>query len=118
MKKQYYEMEQGIDDLFLLKQKTAYEMHISDWSSDVCSSDLPGAPNRASTWAMLMPRLGMAALFSCCTRSTSRTSADAAPARHSRAAADNEIRMRGMTDSPKGSKDECRCVLADYDPGG
>src|SRR3546814_819219 len=29
------------------KQKTAYEMRISDWSSDVCSSDLPGAPERA-----------------------------------------------------------------------
>src|SRR3546814_18427135 len=27
--------------LFLFKQKTAYEMRISDWSSDVCSSDLP-----------------------------------------------------------------------------
>src|SRR3546814_4994479 len=26
--------------LFFFKQKTAYEMHISDWSSDVCSSDL------------------------------------------------------------------------------
>src|SRR3546814_8469847 len=26
--------------LFLFKQKTAYEMRISDWSSDVCSSDL------------------------------------------------------------------------------
>src|SRR3546814_2721232 len=26
---------------FFLKQKTAYEMRISDWSSDVCSSDLP-----------------------------------------------------------------------------
>src|SRR3546814_8619454 len=26
------------------KQKTAYEMRISDWSSDVCSSDLRGAP--------------------------------------------------------------------------
>src|SRR3546814_6997472 len=25
--------------LFVLKQKTAYEMRISDWSSDVCSSD-------------------------------------------------------------------------------
>src|SRR3546814_8800158 len=25
---------------FLYKQKTAYEMRISDWSSDVCSSDL------------------------------------------------------------------------------
>src|SRR3546814_14268831 len=27
---------------FLSKKKTAYEMRISDWSSDVCSSDLPG----------------------------------------------------------------------------
>src|SRR3546814_1195699 len=28
---------------FFFKQKTAYEMRISDWSSDVCSSDLAGA---------------------------------------------------------------------------
>src|SRR3546814_6896454 len=28
--------------IFLFKQKTAYEMRISDWSSDVCSSDLLG----------------------------------------------------------------------------
>src|SRR3546814_8681712 len=27
--------------IVFLKQKTAYEMRISDWSSDVCSSDLP-----------------------------------------------------------------------------
>src|SRR3546814_5198949 len=27
-------------DVFFFKQKTAYEMRISDWSSDVCSSDL------------------------------------------------------------------------------
>src|SRR3546814_4376391 len=26
---------------FFFKQKTAYEMRIGDWSSDVCSSDLP-----------------------------------------------------------------------------
>src|SRR3546814_3041116 len=26
--------------IFFVKQKTAYEMRISDWSSDVCSSDL------------------------------------------------------------------------------
>src|SRR3546814_2663378 len=26
---------------FFFKQKPAYEMRISDWSSDVCSSDLP-----------------------------------------------------------------------------
>src|SRR3546814_5066906 len=38
--------------LFFFKQKTAYEMRISDWSSDVCSSDLvvvadedPAAPS-------------------------------------------------------------------------
>src|SRR3546814_8170823 len=28
---------------FFFKQKTAYELRISDWSSDVCSSDLPPA---------------------------------------------------------------------------
>src|SRR3546814_1180304 len=27
-------------DVFLFKHKTAYDMRISDWSSDVCSSDL------------------------------------------------------------------------------
>src|SRR3546814_1562441 len=27
-------------EFFFFKQKTAYEMRISDWSSDVCSSDL------------------------------------------------------------------------------
>src|SRR3546814_2634247 len=30
----------GCLDFFFFKQKTAYEMRISDWSSDVCSSDL------------------------------------------------------------------------------
>src|SRR3546814_3871863 len=29
---------------FFFKQKTAYEMRISDWSSDVCSSDLMKVP--------------------------------------------------------------------------
>src|SRR3546814_2984184 len=31
---------------FFFKQKTAYEMRISDWSSDVCSSDLTVRPGR------------------------------------------------------------------------
>src|SRR3546814_3107205 len=35
--------------LFFFKQKTAYEMRISDWSSDVCSSDL----SRGSTAFMV-----------------------------------------------------------------
>src|SRR3546814_2555225 len=33
---------------FFFKQKTAYEMRISDWSSDVCSSDLSAAPRAAT----------------------------------------------------------------------
>src|SRR3546814_6234539 len=31
---------------FFFKQKTAYELRISDWSSDVCSSDLLGVVQR------------------------------------------------------------------------
>src|SRR3546814_12296987 len=30
--------------VFFFKQKTAYDMRISDWSSDVCSSDLAATP--------------------------------------------------------------------------
>src|SRR3546814_6676020 len=32
---------------FFIKQKTAYEMRIGDWSSDVCSSDLDTGRNPA-----------------------------------------------------------------------
>src|SRR3546814_4804478 len=35
--------------VFFFKQKTAYEVRISDWSSDVCSSDL-FAPLRVIGW--------------------------------------------------------------------
>src|SRR3546814_4511687 len=34
---------------FFFKQKTAYEMRISDWSSDVCSSDLAPRPSNAAS---------------------------------------------------------------------
>src|SRR3546814_3715276 len=33
-------MDVRLQFFFFFKQKTAYEMRISDWSSDVCSSDL------------------------------------------------------------------------------
>src|SRR3546814_6633028 len=47
---------------FFFKQKTAYEMRISDWSSDVCSSDLRadlGPPAAHLTVAQLV-QLGAA----------------------------------------------------------
>src|SRR3546814_2440560 len=37
---------------FFFKQRTAYEMRISDWSADVCCSDLPRAPSPGK-WSLL-----------------------------------------------------------------
>src|SRR3546814_1437508 len=60
---------------FFFKQKTAYEMRISDWSSDVCSSDLRISrrvqrqfdvlrrATRWPVWADLATRLGVAFLL-------------------------------------------------------
>src|SRR3546814_6494557 len=41
---QVYFLLEVIYCFFFFKQKTAYEVRISDWSSDVCSSDLLGGP--------------------------------------------------------------------------
>src|SRR3546814_17572670 len=43
------------DFFFFFKQKTAYEMRISDWSSDVCSSDL--GPYRRRPISMAAARM-------------------------------------------------------------
>src|SRR3546814_6377036 len=50
---------------FFFKQKTAYEMRISDWSSDVCSSYLVGWEallNRRSTTLRELPETAKAGL--------------------------------------------------------
>src|SRR3546814_3495801 len=41
--------------LFFFKQKTAYELRISDWSSDVCSSDLGPTARLVSTGHAAQP---------------------------------------------------------------
>src|SRR3546814_17723553 len=41
---------------FFFKQKTAYEMRISDWSSDVCSSDLAAQGLRRRDQGARLPR--------------------------------------------------------------
>src|SRR3546814_18207439 len=43
---------------FFCKQKTAYEMRISDWSSDVCSADLGDAGQPRARKAAAAHRLG------------------------------------------------------------
>src|SRR3546814_3588923 len=44
--------------VFFFKQKTAYEMRISDWSSDVCSSDLRERPTREGARQAIENRQG------------------------------------------------------------
>src|SRR3546814_4686474 len=43
---------------FFFKQKTAYEMRISDWSSDVCSSDLSDRRGPSGHWCPDMGDVG------------------------------------------------------------
>src|SRR3546814_10248663 len=45
--------------VFFFKQKTAYEMRISDWSSDVCSSDLVAAHSHGDTASRLAVEAGV-----------------------------------------------------------
>src|SRR3546814_6059756 len=47
---------------FFFKQKTAYEMRISDWSSDVCSSDL-GLSRALGAAGRVLRGLGAAVLL-------------------------------------------------------
>src|SRR3546814_2366740 len=51
--------------LFFFKQKTAYEMRISDWSSDVCSSDLRQGNSRNATHVETCTPLHYHDLLSC-----------------------------------------------------
>src|SRR3546814_9505707 len=44
--------------VFFFKQKTAYEVRISDWSSDVCSSDLGNSANILRTDIVALLRRG------------------------------------------------------------
>src|SRR3546814_9429407 len=69
---------------FFFKQKTAYEMRISDWSSDVCSSDLLGRifptvavqiVQRRPIWLAPQPHAGLlrrTAAFAAIARGTGR----------------------------------------------
>src|SRR3546814_17919758 len=44
-------------DFVMFNQKTTYDMRISDWSSDVCSSDLVADPADSAPWPLGIPRL-------------------------------------------------------------
>src|SRR3546814_5256073 len=51
--------------IFFFKQKTAYEMRISDWNSDVCSSDLDTGRERGDLCVFAQQSLGLHAPDNC-----------------------------------------------------
>src|SRR3546814_1584829 len=73
----YYVVVEGIFvfescNFFFFKQKTAYEMRISDWSSDVCSSDLIALDGMAFVDQYREDRLGDPRIFDFIKRITAR----------------------------------------------
>src|SRR3546814_13240 len=105
--------------LVFFKQKTAYEMRISDWSSDVCSSDLPVTLSPLQTQALatfqfvravrIMPslRIGGRAM---------RTSNVVTPALPTELALDQSLRV-GVFDGGLGHSDLGAWVTETVMPG-
>src|SRR3546814_1570475 len=75
------------------KQKTAYEMRISDWSSDVCSSDLCAVAGLPSAARFSMPRAARS-IFSSAEASHSGWPQISAPARSAAYSRVREIAIR------------------------
>src|SRR3546814_8976822 len=76
--------------MFFFKQKTAYEMRISDWSSDVCSSDL-----------LVTFHQYLAKVTRCSARNTGRMlSRTIAPLMNKAILDDHTIRSRGVAAYP------------------
>src|SRR3546814_8849954 len=75
---------------FFFKQKTAYEMRISDWSSDVCSSDLAKHQSQPNELPSITSTPAAA--------SSSRSASDAAKSLAARASL-RRIRVASMSSS-------------------
>src|SRR3546814_8727703 len=91
---------------FFFKQKTASEMRISDWSSDVCSSDLPAATSAAAATSRSSP--SSTAWSTTASRATASSRASTrAPDRARGAPAPGSVHGRRSRD-PRGRSDKRR----------
>src|SRR3546814_17545988 len=94
---------------FFFKQKTAYEMRISDWSSDVCSSDLGSVAGRLR--AQHRCRQGHAAQLGAWSQASQRPRPGAA--RHDREEALAGERAAALTAFMADSEAGPRCSASD-----
>src|SRR3546814_18527710 len=81
--------------MFCFKQKTAYEMRISDWSSDVCSSDL--------SWAAPLGRADLSAFdaaLAACSANAAEFAVTAFASRASRKRRNSSVRSAGKATEP------------------
>src|SRR3546814_1296373 len=99
-----------VDLIFFFKQKTAYEMRISDWSSDVCSSDLSHS-NSDTRKVMLV-------VHSATERALRATISSGPRARKMKAAPTSgrkvTIESKGMLDIGSGSPAQCPNAVKKY----
>src|SRR3546814_16879285 len=93
----------------LFKQKTAYEMRISDWSSDVCSSDLTMEENKQKVTDTLAP-LGAAQLSIQELVDTYGYTASAA------ASADAALQLKGRSEERRVGKECVRTCRSPWSP--
>src|SRR3546814_5864178 len=94
--------------LFLFKQKTAYDMRISDWISDVFSSDLTSSPTAPPSPSQSPPRKDRSTTGHINTTITVTTSAAREPLNHTVAAltaatpSQNQCHFASMRDQMNG----------------
>src|SRR3546814_12275808 len=95
--------------VFFFKQRTAYEMRISDWSSDVCASDLTVRSGRKCTGVTIV-----AAMMRVQCRTTTGVQAAAGHRRADEQGKQPEdsasARKHGLTAGPPPDSAEERCV--------
>src|SRR3546814_4192489 len=90
---------------FFFKQKTAYEMRISDWSSDVCSSDLLPPEGRSEPGAQQDLRDGNRCVGKGCQRK----------AEHRRQAGKRQgAEKEGVVDPAEIGRASCRASVCQY----
>src|SRR3546814_7512255 len=98
--------------LFLFKQKTAYDMRISDWISDVFSSDLTSSPTAPPSPSQSPPRKDRSTTGHINTTITVTTSAAREPLNHTVAAltaatpSQNQCHFASMRDQMNGIRSE------------
>src|SRR3546814_2775740 len=83
---------------FFFKQKTAYEMRISDWSSDVCSSDLkaPDMPVRNKVGTNTAHKTSTIAISAADTSSIDALAAPIADSPRSRRSAEHTYQLKSL----------------------